>query len=103
MKTVTKNMLADKLHMDLDLNKAEALEFVESFFEEIKSQLEQGKNIKLSGFGNFMLRDKKARMGRNPKTKEAAEISARRVITFKSGEKLLSRVNEYKDTTDASS
>lgn len=85
---VTKAQLALSLHEQLGLNKRESKEFVEQFFESIKESLEQGSSVKLSGFGNFGLRDKPARPGRNPKTGEEIPISARRVVTFKASQKL---------------
>ena len=85
---VTKAELALSLHEELGLNKRESKEFVEQFFESIKEALEQGSSVKLSGFGNFGLRDKPARPGRNPKTGEEIPISARRVVTFKASQKL---------------
>ena len=86
--TVTKAELAMSLYEELGLNKREAKDFVEQFFESIKEALEEGNSIKLSGFGNFGLRDKPARPGRNPKTGEDIPISARRVVTFKASQKL---------------
>jgi integration host factor subunit alpha len=80
------------------LNKREAKEIVESFFEEIRSSLENNEQVKLSGFGNFELRDKNTRPGRNPKTGEEIPISARRVVTFKPGQKLKARVESYAGT-----
>jgi integration host factor subunit alpha len=80
------------------LNKREAKEIVESFFEEIRTALEKNEQVKLSGFGNFELRDKKTRPGRNPKTGEEIPISARRVVTFKPGQKLKARVESYAGT-----
>ena len=85
---VTKAELALSLHEELGLNKRESKEFVEQFFESIKEAFEQGSSVKLSGFGNFGLRDKPARPGRNPKTGEEIPISARRVVTFKASQKL---------------
>ncbi len=95
MSALTKADLAERLHLDLGLNKREAKEFIEEFFEEVRHALEQGKNVKLSGFGNFLLRDKTARPGRNPKTGEEIPISARRVVTFRPGQKLRARVENY--------
>jgi integration host factor subunit alpha len=92
---VTKADLAEKLFDELGLNKREAKEVVECFFEEIKSSLESGDQVKLSGFGNFDLRDKTPRPGRNPKTGEEIPITARRVVTFRPGQKLKSRVEAY--------
>ena len=95
---LTKAALAEKLFEELGLNKREAKELVEGFFEEIRSALESGEQVKLSGFGNFDLRDKKERPGRNPKTGEEIPISARRVVTFRPGQKLKTRVEAYAGT-----
>ena len=92
---LTKADMAEKLFEDLGLNKREAKELVEMFFEEIRQALEAGKQVKLSGFGNFDLRDKNQRPGRNPKTGEDIPISARRVVTFRPGQKLKARVEAY--------
>ncbi len=87
--------MAEKLYEELGLNKREAKEIVEIFFEEIRNALETGNQVKLSGFGNFDLRDKNQRPGRNPKTGEDIPISARRVVTFRPGQKLKARVEAY--------
>jgi len=92
---LTKADMAEKLFEELGLNKREAKEMVENFFEVIKKSLEDGEQVKLSGFGNFDLREKKQRPGRNPKTGEEIPISARRVVTFKAGQKLKQRVEAY--------
>ena len=92
---LTKAELAEKLFEELGLNKREAKELVELFFEEIRAALDNGNQVKLSGFGNFDLRDKNQRPGRNPKTGEEIPISARRVVTFRPGQKLKSRVEAY--------
>lgn len=92
MATVTKADLVEMLFEELGLNKREAKEIVELFFEEIKVSLAGNEQVKLSGFGNFDLRDKSVRPGRNPKTGEEIPISARRVVTFKPGQKLKARV-----------
>ncbi len=92
---LTKADMAEKLFEELGLNKREAKEFVEAFFEELRIALETGGQIKLSGFGNFDIRDKNERPGRNPKTGEEIPISARRVVTFKPGQKLKARVEAY--------
>ncbi len=92
---LTKADLAEKLFEELGLNKREAKELVEMFFEEIRVALESGHQVKLSGFGNFDLRDKNERPGRNPKTGEEIPITARRVVTFRPGQKLKSRVEAY--------
>ncbi len=92
MAALTKADMAEMLYQELGLNKREAKELVEMFFEEIRSSLENGRQVKLSGFGNFDLRDKNQRPGRNPKTGEEIPISARRVVTFRPGQKLKARV-----------
>ena len=96
--TLTKADFAESLFDELGLNKREAKEMVDLFFEEIKSYLEQGKPVKISGFGKFGLRDKTGRPGRNPKTGEEIPITARRVATFRSGQKLKARVEAYVGT-----
>ena len=93
--TITKNSLVEIIHNEVGLNKREAKEFIEEFFEMIKSTLEEGNDIKFSGFVNFILRDKVARPGRNPKTGEEVVISERRVVTFKSGLKLKNKLEAY--------
>lgn len=92
---LTKADLANSLFEEVGLNKREAKEFVDAWFEVIRDALEAGDNVKLSGFGNFQLRDKRQRPGRNPKTGEEIPISARRVVTFKPGQKLRGRVEAY--------
>ena len=92
---LTKADMAEMLFEELGLNKREAKELVELFFEEIRSALENGHDVKLSGFGNFILRTKNERPGRNPKTGEEIPITARRVVTFRPGQKLKARVEAY--------
>ena len=92
---LTKAEIANVLFEQLGLNKREAREFVDLFFEEIRTTLESGEQVKLSGFGNFELRDKNQRPGRNPKTGEEIPISARRVVTFRPGQKLRARVDGH--------
>ena len=92
---LTKAELAEHLFQVVGLNKREAKELIEKFFEEIRFALEHGHHIKLSGFGNFVLRDKGERPGRNPKTGEVIPVSARRVVTFKAGQKLKERVEQF--------
>ena len=96
--TITKDSLVEMIHNEIGLNKREAKELIESFFEQIKKSLEEGNDIKLSGFGNFNLRDKAPRPGRNPKTGQEVTISSRRVVTFKSGLKLKSKLEGYDGT-----
>ena len=95
MGALTKADLADQLFDQLGLNKREAKEVVELFFEEISRSLEDNVQVKLSGFGNFELKEKKERPGRNPKTGEDVPISARRVVTFHAGQKLKARVEIF--------
>ena len=96
--SLTKADLAEKLYEELGFNKREAKEIVELFFDEIRDSLESNEQVKLSGFGNFDLRDKKQRPGRNPKTGEEIPITARRVVTFRPGQKLKARVEAYAGT-----
>ena len=93
--TLTKADLADFLFEQVGLNKREAKDMVEAFFEEVRTALETGDSVKLSGFGNFELRKKSERPGRNPKTGEEIPISARRVVTFHASQKLKSKVEEH--------
>ena len=90
--TLTKAELSEMLFDRLGLNKRESKDMVEAFFEEIRNSLETGDGVKLSGFGNFQLRDKPQRPGRNPKTGEEIPITARRVVTFHASQKLKSDV-----------
>src|SRR5664280_3158388 len=96
--TLTKADFAEQLFDVVGLDKREAKDMVELFFEEIKSSLERGKPVKISGFGKFELRDKTSRPGRNQKTREEIPITARRVVTFRSGQKLKARVEAYFET-----
>ncbi|EDN66617.1 Histone-like bacterial DNA-binding protein [Beggiatoa sp. PS] len=95
---LTKAAMAEKLFDEVGLNKREAKDMVDRFFEEVRAALEKGESVKLSGFGNFDLRDKKQRPGRNPKTGQEIPISARRVVTFRPGQKLRARVEENAGT-----
>ena len=95
---ITKAVLAGRLYTQLGLNKREAKEIVELFFEELKGALAAGDSVKISSFGNFGLRDKSERPGRNPKTGKEIPISARRVVTFRPGQKLKARVEAYART-----
>jgi integration host factor subunit alpha len=98
MGALTKAAIAEKLFDELGLNKREAKEVVEMFFGEVRQSLIDNDQVKLSGFGNFGLRDKKERPGRNPKTGEDIPISARRVVTFRPGQKLKAKVEDYAGT-----
>ena len=95
MAALTKADLSEGLHTHIGLNKREAKELIEQFFEDIRKSLEEGHHVKLSGYGNFCLRDKGERPGRNPKTGEEIPITPRRVVTFRPGQKLRSRVEQY--------
>lgn len=94
MNALSKAVLVDVLSERMRLNKQDARLLVEQFFELIRLRLSQGCSIKLSGFGNFILRDKDERPGRNPKTGEKIPVAARRVVTFKPGLKLKSQISE---------
>ena len=93
--SLTKAEMAERLFEDVGLNKREAKEFVDAFFDVVTSSLEAGDSVKLSSFGNFDLRKKNQRPGRNPKTGLAIPISARRVVTFRPGQKLKARVEAH--------
>lgn len=89
---LTKIEMAENLVEKCGFDRRIAKLFVEQFFEEIRATLENGEEVKLSGFGNFSVREKNARPGRNPKTGESVAVSARKVVVFKAGQKLKSRV-----------
>ena len=96
MATITKIDITEHLIEKYQLPKNEAKKVVENFFEEVRISLESGHDVKLSGFGNFELRNKASRPGRNPKTGDVVAVSARRVVTFKPGQKLRARVEKTK-------
>jgi integration host factor subunit alpha len=97
---LTKADMAESLFNELGLNKREARELVDLIFEELVASLAIGEQVKLSGFGNFYLRDKNERPGRNPRTGEEIPISARRVVTFRPGQELRARVGAYAGTAE---
>jgi integration host factor subunit alpha len=99
--TLTKTELADSLSEGIGLNKRESKDMVEAFFEEIRIALERGESVKLSGFGNFQLRDKPQRPGRNPKTGQEIPITARRVVTFHVSQRLRDEVEISYDGTQS--
>src|SRR5690625_3631666 len=99
-RTLTKAELAELLFQHVGLNKREAKDIVDAFFEEIRETLARGDEVKLSGFGNFQVRDKPARPGRNPKTGEVIPIAARRVVTFHASQKLRAAVEQADPVTD---
>lgn len=98
--TLTKADLVSLLFDRLGLNKREARDLVDVFFDEIKEALGQGEAVKLSGFGHFQLRDKSPRPGRNPKTGEVIPISARRVVTFHTSQKLRALLDSFAQSND---
>lgn len=93
--TLTKADIIDHLVGKFGFTRQQGRLLVDSFFDEIYDNLVEGRDVKLSGFGNFILKDKKSRPGRNPKTGEEVQISARRVVTFKAGQKLRRQVEDY--------
>ena len=97
MNALSKALIVESLCNEVDFQKPDAKLLVDRFFEALRYALEHGENVKLSGFGNFILRDKPERPGRNPKTGEAIPVVARRVVTFKSGLKLKQKVEQSSD------
>ncbi len=95
MTSITKKDFSDSIVTNVGLSTHDAKEIVNAFFEEIRLALENGNNVKLSGFGNFSLNDKTSRPGRNPKTGKDVTIGARRVVSFKGGDKLKRRVTQH--------
>lgn len=95
MSTLTKADLAKHLDEQIGLTNREAKEIVELFFQYISDSLIGGKQVKISGFGNYTLHDKRERPGRNPRTGEEVPVTARRVVTFHTGQKLKARVEKY--------
>ncbi len=93
MSTLTKADMVYHLTIRLRMTRQDARALVDAFFAQISDDLAQGKEVKLSGFGNFELKDKKVRPGRNPKTGEEIPVDARRVVTFKAGQKLRSMIS----------
>ena len=100
--TITKATLANTLFDQLGLNKREAKEFVELFFEQIRQALEIGESVKLSGFGGFTIREKNSRPGRNPKTGEEVPVSARRVVTYRASQKVREQISNNTTTINVS-
>ena len=91
--TLTKAQMSEMLFEQIGLNKREAKEYIEAFFEVISSQLVEGQDVKISGFGNFEIRSKSARPGRNPRTGEPVPIPPKRVVTFKASAMLKDQIN----------
>ena len=92
--TVTKNELSEALFDQVGLNKREAKDMIDAFFDRIGESLEVGTEVKISGFGNFQIRTKAPRPGRNPRTGEMVPIEARRVVTFHSSQKLKAQIQD---------
>ena len=97
---LTKADIAERLFQDVGLTKRDSKEVVELFFKHIIASLQEAKQVKISGYGNFELHDKNERPGRNPKTGEEIPVSARRVVTFRGGQKLRARVEKYSGKDD---
>ncbi|AVL70791.1 MULTISPECIES: integration host factor subunit alpha [Oligella] len=95
--SLTKADLTELLYDRVGVNKREAKDIVDGFFAQISDVLIEGKAVRISGFGNFQLRDKAARPGRNPKTGDLIPISARRVVTFHASQKLKELVEDCAD------
>ncbi len=93
--SLTKAQIAAEIHQRIGLSKKESLELVQNFFAVLSESLEEGYTVRISGFGNFALRDKGPRPGRNPRTLEDVPIEARRVVTFHAGQKLRKHVDGY--------
>ncbi|WP_227430900.1 integration host factor subunit alpha [Psychrobacter sp. I-STPA6b] len=94
MTTLTKADMVDHIVKQLGLTRQQGRMVVDNFFNELADSLIQGKEVKLSGFGNFELKNKSSRPGRNPKTGEKVPVLARRVVTFKAGQKFRQQINE---------
>ncbi|MBO7537134.1 MAG: integration host factor subunit alpha [Alphaproteobacteria bacterium] len=94
VKTLTRSDIADAITAEFQVTKFEALEFIHEVLSEISEALVDGEDVKLTGFGTFKVHNKKERMGRNPKTKEPAIISARRTVSFRASPILKKKVNE---------
>jgi len=91
---MTKADLVDSIYEKIGLSKKESIQIVELVFEIMRAELEKGNKVKISGFGNFNVREKNIRRGRNPQTGDAIEISARSVLTFKASPVLKKALNE---------
>lgn len=91
--TVTRADLAEAVYREIGLSRTESSELVESVIDHISDALLRGESVKLAGFGTFSLRDKKQRIGRNPKTGEAVPITPRRVLVFKASQVMRERVD----------
>lgn len=94
IKTLTKADIIESVYEKVGFSKKEASDIVELVFDTLKSTLEKGEKVKISGFGNFVVRQKRPRIGRNPQTGEEIEISERRVLTFKPSQVLKGSINK---------
>lgn len=94
---MTKADLIENVYLKTGFSKKESAEIVETVFELIKSTLEQGEKIKIAGFGNFVVKEKSTRRGRNPQTGDEIEITSRRILTFKPSQVLKSSINNGED------
>lgn len=94
VKTLTKADIIESVYEKVGFSKKEASDIVELVFDTLKSTLEKGEKVKISGFGNFVVRQKRPRIGRNPQTGEEIEISERRVLTFKPSQVLKGSINK---------
>ncbi|RMD97612.1 MAG: integration host factor subunit alpha [Deltaproteobacteria bacterium] len=95
---MTKADIVESIYERLGFTKKESAQIVDTVFEILKQRLEAGEKVKISGFGNFVVREKKPRIGRNPQTGEPLEISARRVLTFKPSQVLCAQINDHDDS-----
>jgi integration host factor subunit alpha len=91
---LTKIDIAEKIHDELEFTKKESIDILESFISLMKDTLKAGEDIKVSGFGNFEIKQKKDRIGRNPQTGESMTITSRRILTFKPSGKLRTAIND---------
>ena len=98
---MTKADIIESVYEKVGFSKKEAADIVEMVFDTIKETLERGEKIKISGFGNFIVREKKSRVGRNPQTGEEIEISARRVLTFRPSQVLKNALNASAEAAEA--
>ena len=96
MRTITRSDIADILYCEIGLSRKESAEILDLVLDEIAKELAEGNSVKLSSFGTFALRDKKSRVGRNPKTGVEAEITPRRVISFRPSQIMRNAVNKKK-------
>lgn len=101
-KTLTKADIIESVYEKVGFSKKEASDIVELLFDTLKTTLEKGEKVKISGFGNFVVRHKKPRIGRNPQTGEEIEISERKVLTFKPSQVLKAALNKDNDSSEKS-